>query len=218
MGAIALVVFVVIFLPIILDREQKPIRQDLTVQIPSQDAGRFNTRVLPPPAARLDDKSGLEKSPVLPKPLAEPEEPKTATSGGKPAIAATPGTLEGDSSKSAAAAAKERSPSQEKDRSATTEKEPARLAEKERAQAALTDQVWMVPLGAFSNPENVKRLQARLGAAGIKAYAEPVATRQGEQIRVRAGPYPSREAAEQAREKLKGMSLPDVDVGAVVSR
>ncbi|MSQ73102.1 MAG: hypothetical protein EXR27_17705 [Betaproteobacteria bacterium] len=224
-GAIALVVFVVIFLPIVLDREEKPVRQDLTVQIPSQDAGRFNTRVLP-----------LQ---VSPKPIAVERSKSEQSDAARPdvqAVAApTPGTLEGTGSRndqarlpnreaSGTSADRERasvtvtSPSigQEKERPASMDKDPASIAENERAQAALTDQAWIVPLGTFSIQANVERLQARLAASGVKAYAEPVATKQGEQIRIRAGPYPSRAAAEQAREKLKGMGLPGV--GTVASR
>src|SRR5436190_22608468 len=49
-GAIALVLLVVIVLPVVLDQEPKPVRHDLTVQIPSQDAGTFGARVLQKPA------------------------------------------------------------------------------------------------------------------------------------------------------------------------
>jgi DedD protein len=48
-GAIALVVLAVIVLPIIFDKEPKPVNQDIVIQIPSQNAGRFNSKVLPPP-------------------------------------------------------------------------------------------------------------------------------------------------------------------------
>lgn len=47
-GAIALVTFVVIILPLILDKEPGPSGPPLDVQIPSQDSGGFNTRVVPP--------------------------------------------------------------------------------------------------------------------------------------------------------------------------
>src|SRR3954471_12128515 len=49
-GAIALVLLVVVVLPIVLDQEPKPVRHDLTVQIPSQDAGKFGSRVLQTPS------------------------------------------------------------------------------------------------------------------------------------------------------------------------
>ena len=50
-GAVALVTFVVILLPLILDKEPGPSGPPLSVQIPNQDSGGFNTRVIPPPPA-----------------------------------------------------------------------------------------------------------------------------------------------------------------------
>lgn len=60
---------------------------------------------------------------------------------------------------------------------------------------------YMVPVGAFTNPDGVV---AKLAAARIPYYTEAA---QGNLTRVRAGPFPSREAAEQAAEKLKGLGL-----------
>src|SRR5262249_28767598 len=70
-GAIALVLFVVIVLPIVLDQEPSPARHDLTVQIPSQDAGSFGSRVL----------EKLE----APKPAAEAAAPAAAPAASEPA-------------------------------------------------------------------------------------------------------------------------------------
>ena len=41
----------------------------------------------------------------------------------------------------------------------------------------------------------------------MKAYTETVKTDRGERIRVRVGPFTTREAAEEAREKLKAAGL-----------
>jgi DedD protein len=41
----------------------------------------------------------------------------------------------------------------------------------------------------------------------VKVYTETVKTERGERIRVRVGPFASREAAEDAREKLKAAGL-----------
>jgi uncharacterized oligopeptide transporter (OPT) family protein len=49
-------------------------------------------------------------------------------------------------------------------------------------------------IGAFANPANVKNLQSKLTELGIKVYTEPLDSPQGNKIRVRAGPFPSREA------------------------
>jgi DedD protein len=66
---------------------------------------------------------------------------------------------------------------------------------------ALAKDEYVVPVGAYANPEGVT---ARLAAAKIPHYTEAV---QGNLTRVRAGPFPSRDAAEQAAAKLKGLGL-----------
>ena len=43
----------------------------------------------------------------------------------------------------------------------------------------------------------------QMAGAGLKTYTEIVSTQSGEVTRVRAGPYPTREAAERARTQLK---------------
>ena len=54
-GAIALVLLVVIVLPVVLDQEPKPVRHDLTVQIPSQDAGKFGVWTKADSIVQFDD-------------------------------------------------------------------------------------------------------------------------------------------------------------------
>ena len=54
-GAVALVTFVVIILPLVLDKEPGPAGPPLSVQIPNQESGGFNTRVVPS-AARAPEK------------------------------------------------------------------------------------------------------------------------------------------------------------------
>jgi DedD protein len=67
---------------------------------------------------------------------------------------------------------------------------------------------YVVPVGAFANPEGVV---AMLVAAKIPYYTEA----QGDLTRVRAGPFPSKEAADQALEKLRALGL---QPGAVTTK
>ena len=182
-GAIALVTFAVIILPLILDKEPGPAGPPLSVQIPNQESGGFNPRVVPPapPAAP----AAAQKAETAP---ANTEPP--------PLKAATP------------APKAEPAPVQE------AAKVPGKT-EEVRAQAALNDQTWVVTLDAFSDRKNVIQLRTKLSAAGVKSYTEPVKTSKGELTRVRAGPFASKEAAEQARAKLDAMGLKP---GAVASR
>jgi len=73
--------------------------------------------------------------------------------------------------------------------------------------AAATE--YVIQVGAFARPESVI---AKLAAAKVPYYTEPMA---GNLTRVRAGPFPSKEAADQALSKLKELGLKP---GAVASK
>ena len=92
---------------------------------------------------------------------------------------------------------------------ATAEPERARTAaaEKERAERALADAQFFVPVAALANPDKLQELLATLKTAKLPYYTEPIATKQGPVTRVRAGPFASREAAEQALQQLKNLGL-----------
>ena len=59
---------------------------------------------------------------------------------------------------------------------------------------------YVIQVGAFSSPDAVL---AKLASAKVPYYTEPA----GNLVRVRAGPFPSREAADQALAKLKELGL-----------
>ena len=65
-------------------------------------------------------------------------------------------------------------------------------------------------IGAFSNEANVKNLKDKLSEQGIKTFSEPLDTPQGRKTRVRAGPFPNREAAEKALEKMRRIGVSGV--------
>ena len=60
---------------------------------------------------------------------------------------------------------------------------------------------YVIQVGAFTHPDGVI---AKLAGAKLPYYTEPL---QGNLTRVRAGPFASREAAEQALVKLKELGL-----------
>jgi len=62
---------------------------------------------------------------------------------------------------------------------------------------------FAVQLAAFSDDKGANALAGRLKRAGYAAYTEPVKTSKATLWRVRVGPYPSREAATAARDRLK---------------
>ena len=187
-GAIALVTFVVIILPLILDKEPGPAGPPLSVQIPDQEASGFKTGI-------------VQQAPVI-APVTAPEKKSEPAPVKAEPQAAKPATEPAPAAKSESAQAKKAA-------------DARRKAEEQRAKAALNDQAWVVVLDAFSEKKNVEQLQAKLSAAGVKSYTEPVKTSKGKLTRVRAGPFATKAAAEKAHAKLAAMGLKP---GAVTTR
>ena len=223
-GAIALVVLAVIVLPIVFDKEPRPISQDIVIQIPSQNSGKFNTKVVPPPAPPLE-KSGMlnpDTVPAAPAPMSgaaqAPSEADMPQDKGASKAEAAAKAQEAKVAQAKAQAQKAPEAKAAENKLVVTKGAEANAASKApapqspdaeavRAQAALQSDSYIIPLGAFLNQANVKTLQAKVTVAGYKSYSEIQKVAKGEQIRVRAGPFPSREAAERARVQLEAAGL-----------
>jgi DedD protein len=230
-GAIALAIGAVVFLPMIFDSEPKGSNDPLSVQMPDKDTPF--TPILPPaggtvatpaadganasganPAISSTPSSGALVSGSAPAPLAPAP---SAPSAEAPAASQT--KLRAPASSSPAGNASPESDSATRAAPKAAEKDdPRALAALEgkvldptpnRAQAGSsgTGGNYAVQIGAFSSSEKVKELREKLAAAGLKTYTETLNTAQGERTRVRVGPYPSHEAAEKARERVKGVGL-----------
>ncbi len=85
-------------------------------------------------------------------------------------------------------------------------KAPAKAvnAERARAEAALANAEYVIPVGAFLNPDPVI---AKLAQAKLRYYTEAVATKAGPVTRVRAGPFATKDEAEKALGTLKSLGL-----------
>ena len=84
-------------------------------------------------------------------------------------------------------------------------RQPTKKPSKPAAKPA--NEPFVVQVIALADAEKAKQLQSKIAEAGIKSYTEVVKTAKGDVTRVRAGPYATREAAEQAREQLTTLGL-----------
>jgi DedD protein len=75
------------------------------------------------------------------------------------------------------------------------------------ASAAPRLEGFAVQVGAFRDEETLKQARAKLVAAGVAHYTERLGEGPDALTRLRAGPFPTREAAESARAKLQKASL-----------
>jgi DedD protein len=204
-GAVALVLALVMVPPWVMDLEPKPVATNLTVEIPRQETGVLKpTPAVPPkaappaaPSAAVAASPGADKQGG-----AVPRPPDVSPNTGKAGERPKPEPA--------------KAPPKPETVARVAPPEPARAdTDAKRAEAILNSEAFLVPLGAFANKDNVKALEAKLAKAGVKYYTEVVTTPGGEQTRVRAGPFSSKEAAEKSREQLKSLGL---SPGAVIAR
>ena len=186
-GAIVLVTVIIVVLPMVLDSEPKPVSRDISVQIPSPDAGTFTSKVVPLPGSKAGTgASKVAESKAAARPV---EEQKPAAA---PPVPPSPEPVK--------AAPKETAKETSKPAKAAPAKAPKPAAKPAGGQFA-------VQVIALADAEKAKQMQAKITAAGIKAYTEIVKTTKGDVTRVRAGPFATREAAEKAREQLKAIGM-----------
>ena len=190
-GAVALVFLIVVFLPMLLDSEPKPLNQDIEITIPP----------IPKP----------ESNPQNP----APDVPSTAAPRPPPRVEGMPArAVQSDPAPSV-----EAKPDSPKTAPAKPEPRPAQKQEIKAppASQAAGEESFVVQLGAFSSAANAKALQKKLQDNKFKAYTELVKNAGGDRTRVRVGPYPTRDAAEKARDRLRSMKL-IIGEAAVVRR
>jgi len=72
---------------------------------------------------------------------------------------------------------------------------------------------FVVQVGAFADDATVRQTRQKVEKLGLKTYTQEVSTDAGKRVRVRVGPFATRDEATQVLNKLKGSGLP----GAVLT-
>jgi len=213
-GAVALVLIMVAVLPMVLDdHATKTPQQEIAISIPSQDGGEFTSKIVPIKPASVDsapvEEPVAESFPVqdtLPVQKA-PEAPVSKTP--EPSVATKPEVAKAEVAK--AEVAKVQPAKTDTVKKAVIAKV---TEDKKAAEAPAANSPVYVQIGVFSDPANIKQLQQKLSTISLKSYTEKVDTPKGEKIRLRAGPFPSRQDADAALNKIRTIGLN----GMVVSK
>jgi DedD protein len=71
------------------------------------------------------------------------------------------------------------------------------------ATKAAASRKFLVQIGAYSNVQSARSVSDRATEVGLRPYQETVKTAQGDWIRVRVGPFTTRQDAERAQQDLK---------------
>jgi DedD protein len=213
-GAFAFAGLAAVILPMVMDEEPKQQVQDVQIRIPGQDQAPFAPKLTKPSSG--SDKAGTPDKVETPK---APEVPKVAepvVAVAKPVEAPASKPLEKSPEK-----APEKPVEKKVDKPADKPAEkPAKTNgnDQQRAAAILGGKTpdavpangngqYVILIGAFANAGNVKILQTKIGELGLKVYTEALDSPEGKKTRVRAGPFPNRDAADKALDKLKRIGV-----------
>lgn len=177
-GAVALVLAIVIFLPMVFDSEpSSTTANDIELRIPDKD----NMPPLVPQAASAPVAETVVVSAVSAVPVEVPVMSSTPAS----AVSAEPVVVQPAKVEA-------------KPKADTKPKVEAKPVAKPTPKTG-----WVVQVGAYSNADAAKQMNAKLGKEGFHVYTEKA----GNMVRVRVGSYPTREAADKIKAKLEKLGL-----------
>ncbi|PZP28918.1 MAG: sporulation protein [Roseateles depolymerans] len=235
-GAAVLVGVGVIGFPLIFETQPRPMPVDLPIEIPRKDNAppldvpAREAQATPPseaqPASTTLARAPAAELPVEPAPTPEPPG-KTAP---KPADKSADMPVERPVEKAAEKPVdkpQDRPHDKGHDKPKPADKpvekptdkpasKPAAGADGARAQALLdgrepvapaTAARYIVQVGAYGENKAAQEVRNRVEKLGLKTYAQAVETPDGRRVRVRLGPFASRDEAERAAAKLKGVGL-----------
>jgi DedD protein len=214
-GAIVLALAAAVLLPLLLENEPKPLGDEVSIQIPPVDNAKFVNPLSPGKGAV---KSGAEETAKSPGPSAQ-SAPSSASLPGaavpssedkrsEPQSAAPADALPGSPAVPPAATPPAAAPSNAEAKKETPPEPKASVKQSDAASAKQSDGApagsgFVVQVAAFTDRYGAQAQVRKLKRAGFPAYVESVPNGNSELQRVRVGPYPSRDAADAARARLK---------------
>ncbi|OGT24329.1 MAG: hypothetical protein A2342_02185 [Gallionellales bacterium RIFOXYB12_FULL_54_9] len=181
-GAVVLALATVVILPMVLDSEPKPTAQDIDLRIPASDkAGEFVSGAVLSEVVEASVESVAIQSETMPAPVVHSE-------------------VIADSAKPVEA--KRTEVKQVEVKPAVVKPVEAKPVEVKAPAAKVADKpvgTFIVQIGAFSNADTAIAEADKLKAAGFKVYTEQI----NGTMRVRMGPYKTRDAADEIRAQLE---------------
>lgn len=219
-GAIVLALAAAVILPMLLEKEPRPLGEDVSVKIPPVDDSKFTNRLSNPaidtkvkaaePAKVARPAPAAIVAPTAPAvlPPAPDAPPVDAAANASPAPKTEPEAVSSPAGPVAKTENKAEIPAEPKADARVEQKPdakaPAPAAGSTAAPKNGAADGFVVQLAAFSDDKGANALASKLKRNGYPAFTEPIHTGRGTLFRVRVGGYASREAAGEARDKLKG--------------
>ena len=206
LGASILLLIAIIAVPMFLEREPPPLPDNVDVRIPPVEGTKFEPKF---PAGSDSKKSG-SKAAEKPAEIPAITEPSGAQAALSAAIAAPPGPVPASP---ATAVAPKAAPAEMKPPAVApkeADKASAKAPEKPAEKAGAKDSTpadrkpgqHVVQVIAVRDPATAKQMYDKAKSLKFPVYTEKIDVTNGAVIRVRVGPYATKQQAESARAKL----------------
>jgi DedD protein len=199
-GAIVLALAAAVILPLLLESDPKPLGDDVSIQIPPIDNGKFVTRLSP--AKGSDGKTTLDRAGastsakpdlVAPDSAVEAKPAGVLHSSGKPPEPAQSASTEvAPAAESTATSVVAGNSQPQKPAASASKAESGDI----RPDVGSPTGSFVVQLAAFADAKAAPALASKLKSAGFPAYTETLKTEHGTMRRVRVGPYATRDVAD----------------------
>ena len=206
MGSVVLVLGAVVGLPLLFDSQPRPVAIDTPIVIPDRN------QASPLVSTVANAKTGEIKEPTTENPAQSPSQPVAAKNALNNSAGLDPHEeVVPKDSKTEVKSEPKLEP--KKDASAEVKTEPSEgvkakaLLDGKEAPKAGEAVRSVVQVGAYADLSKAKEARAKLESAGFKTYTQEVDTKDGKRIRVRVGPFATKEEADKTAEKIRKLNL-----------
>ena len=215
-GAIVLVVIGVIGFPLVFETRPRPIPVDVAIEIPRKDIAPPLKVPAPAPQVRRDEivteapaDAGRE---VATRPAAMASEASVAAPTANASVPAKPSAATAPAASPPAVAVPIAKPPLVPERPV---EKPVAASDGARAKALLEGAAtpakaagrFVVQVGAFAEASAASEVRGKAERLGLKTYTQVADTPAGKRIRVRLGPFASRDEADSALAKARAAGL-----------
>jgi len=212
MGAAVLLMAGVIGFPLVFETQPRPIPVDIPIEIPRKEgAPGLAMPAARPAAAKASATPAARQEATAAAPVEARSEPALAGAAGTPpARASAVSTAEPIRKPAVAVRPAASAPAEAVRAKALLEgKEPAKVQPPVAKGEPSTKEGgrFVVQVGAFADAATAREMRSKVEKLGLKSYTQAVETASGSRIRVRAGPFDSRDEAERALAKARAAGL-----------
>ena len=210
MGSVVLVLGAVVGLPLLFDSQPRPVAIDTPIVIPDRNQVAPLTAAVAPQTGTVKEPTPVQADPAPPETAAVAKSAVTNSAGLDPNEEVVSKTSKPEPKIDAKPEAKADAKLDVKPEVKAETKEAAKakaLLDGKDAPKSEQSVRSVVQVGAYAELAKAREVRAKLESAGFKTYTQEIDTKDGKRIRVRVGPFPSKEEAEKTAEKIRKLNL-----------